>query len=114
MATNIIITKANCAVELSSQAAPAAAHPQVQIYAAAAVGLIIAVLLWKPFFRDGSGFWECVKYSLKPDWISWWQGEGMEDWWCSLKLGVWLFLSLGCGILALIQLPQMLPSLFGR
>jgi uncharacterized protein involved in cysteine biosynthesis len=38
------------------------------------------------FFDNLEGFTETLKYALKPDIISWIQGEGPEDMWHELKL----------------------------
>lgn len=107
MVTNIIITRA-------TQATPTALHTPWQAYTAAGIGVVFAVLLFKPFFKNWSGFWDCVKYSLKPDWISWFQGEGMHDWCAELKLGAWLIISLMCGILSYHEFPKWLPAVFGN
>ena len=53
-------------------------------------GLGTAALLFKPFFGDAEGFSECLWYSLKPDILSWLNGEGIDDWWAETKLGIWL------------------------
>ena len=107
MATNIIITRA------TTQAAETVFQTPWQLYAAAGVGVVFAALLFKPFFKNWSGFWECFVFSLKPDWISWFQGEGTRDWWCELKLAAWMILSVASGIVAFVKLPKWLPGMFG-
>jgi|GEM_PF-266854 hypothetical protein len=107
MATNIIITRA------SAQVAESAVHSSCQVWTAVGIGVVFAALLFKPFFGDWSGFWDCVKFWMKPDWISWWQGEGVEDWWAEMKLGVWILLAGVCGVASYFKLPIWLPGLFG-
>ncbi len=46
-------------------------------------------------FDDLDGFVECVKYWIKPDILSWIQGEHAEDWWSEMKLFIWIALSAG-------------------
>ncbi|MDB9314819.1 hypothetical protein PN462_17025 [Spirulina sp. CS-785/01] len=58
-------------------------------------GILVLILLFKPFFGDGDGFWECVRFSFIPDIISCLRGEWARDWWAELKLNVWFF----CGVL---------------
>ncbi|MCM8533249.1 MAG: hypothetical protein NE330_18920 [Lentisphaeraceae bacterium] len=57
----------------------------------AAIGSML--LVGKLIFTDLSDFGDAVAYWFKPDIFSWFQGEGMEDFFAELKLG---FLAL-CG-----------------
>lgn len=108
MATNIIITRASLELaEASSHALPS------HLYVSLGVGVILAALLFKPFFKDWSGFWECIVFWMKPDWISWWQGTGVEDWWAELKLFAWFAISAGSGLVVFAKLPRAVPGLFG-
>jgi hypothetical protein len=43
-------------------------------------------------FTDLATFWECVKFWLTPDWISWIRGAPFDDWWGELRLGYWALL----------------------
>ena len=114
MATNIIITRASVqAAETAEQVTGTAAQTPLQLWTAVGIGVVFAALLFKPFFRDWSGFWDCVKFWMKPDRISWFQGEGVEDWWAELKLGAWIIVSAVCGVLSYIKLPIWLPAFFG-
>ena len=54
------------------------------------VNVPIYFLLGKLFFDDWDGFWDAAKYWIKPDIISWFDGEWFEDWWAELKLGAFL------------------------
>ncbi len=110
MATNIIITRATVQVAEANTNLPQIGS---QTWVAAGVALACAALMFKPFFKDWSGFWSCIVYWLKPDWISWFQGEGVEDWWGELKLGAWIGLSALVGVLVYLELPKWLPGLFG-
>jgi hypothetical protein len=84
-----------------------------QVWAAIGVGVFIAALFFKLIFGDFQGFVECIRYWFQPDFVSFVRGEWMEDKWGSLKLFVWIALSVGCGILAYYQLPGWLPGIFG-
>ena len=53
-------------------------------------GIAALALLFKPFFGDASGFWECLRFWLTPDIFSLFRGEWTEDWWAEMKLGFWL------------------------
>ena len=70
------------------------------------VGLLVAGLLFRAFFDDWDGFWECVRYYLTPDIISLFRGEWGEDWWATMKLGVYVAFSAGSGYLAFVKLHQ--------
>ncbi len=61
------------------------------------VAVIVLALLWKPMFGDARGFWNCVKFWFKPNIISMFQGEGMEDLFAELKLIVWLAIGVASG-----------------
>jgi hypothetical protein len=43
-------------------------------------------------FKDLATFWECLKFWLTPDFISWLRGEPFDDWWGELRLGYWVVL----------------------
>jgi hypothetical protein len=82
-------------------------------WAAIGVGVFIAVLFFKLIFGDFGGFIECVRYWFQSDFISAVRGEWTEDKWGSLKLFIWITLSIGCGVLSYYQLPGWLPGFFG-
>jgi hypothetical protein len=62
-------------------------------------GIIVAVgvmsFLFRTFFGDKEGFFECIKFWLTPDIFSLFKGQYSEDFWSEMKLGVWVFLG-GC------------------
>jgi hypothetical protein len=89
-------------------------HASRLTYAATGVGVLVAILFFKLFFTDFSGFWECVRYWLRPDIISLFRGEWDEDRWAELKLFIWAALSVGCGVLSYYQLPGWFPSMFAK
>jgi len=97
-------------VELFTNASPRA-------WAAAGVGVLIAVLFFKIIIGDFDDFIECVRYwfqrGLISDIISAVRGDQTEREWGSLKFFIWIALSVGCGILAYYQLPGWLPGIFG-
>jgi len=84
------------------------------VLAAGGLGLLVAFLFFKPFFDDWSGFWECVKFWFTPDLISLFRGQWEEDRWATMKLFIWLGLSIGTSILAFYQLPAMFSHLFHK
>ncbi|MDD5348887.1 MAG: hypothetical protein PHQ12_01630 [Chthoniobacteraceae bacterium] len=70
-------------------------------------GLLVAALLFRVFFDDWGGFWECVRYYLTPDVISLFRGEWGADQWATMKLGIYTALSVGSGYLAFVKLHQL-------
>jgi hypothetical protein len=82
------------------------------IYASIGLALLIALLLFKPFFGDLDGFVECLKYWIQGNFISMFRGELDEYRWDTLKLWVWVLLSAGCGFSGYYQLPKWVPKLF--
>ncbi len=54
------------------------------------VGIVVTVLLFKPFFGDREEFIRCVKFWLTPNIVSLFRGEYAEDWTAETKLGLWL------------------------
>lgn len=67
-------------------------------YVAILCGLVVAAVLWKPFFGDWENFSECVRYWFTPDIVSLFNGEYGEDWWAEMKLGAWIVISVLFGI----------------
>ena len=65
------------------------------------LGVVACVGVWAALFRlmfdDRDGFFECVMYSFKPNLWSWINGEGLEDFWCTLKLNFWFWIGLLAG-----------------
>lgn len=54
------------------------------------VAALVLMVLFRPIFGSKEGFYECLKYWLKPDIISWFRGEHLEDAWAELKLFLWI------------------------
>jgi hypothetical protein len=73
--------------------------------------LLMAAALWRLFFKDLPDFVECLRFYFQPNIISLFRGEWEQDWWASLKLGVWLTLAVGMGLATHYKLPQLIPSL---
>ena len=46
--------------------------------------------LGKLIFDDWSGFFECLRFWLTPDFISLFRGEWIDDWWSTAKLFVFV------------------------
>ena len=84
------------------------------VFASLGLGAFVAFCFFKPFFGDWSGFRECIRYWFTSDLISLFRGEWTEDRWASLKLFVWLALSVGTMFLAYYQLPDKLPHMFHK
>ena len=60
-------------------------------------GLLVLVGLFKPIFGDLDDFYDCVKFWVTPDIISFFRGEGVDDYWAEMKLFLWLLLGIGSG-----------------
>lgn len=52
--------------------------------------VVVLVLTFKLIFGNGENFWEAVKFWLKPDIFSWFDGTGFEDFISEMKLFLWL------------------------
>jgi uncharacterized membrane protein HdeD (DUF308 family) len=52
------------------------------------------LLVGKLFFDDRADFFTCIRFWLTPDIISMFRGEWAEDWWGTMRLGIFAFL---CG-----------------
>ena len=71
-------------------------------------GILTLVLTFRLFFGTGDRFFECLKYSFTPDFISWWRGDYHRDWVSSAVLWFWLLagglvgVGVGVGVQALI------------
>jgi hypothetical protein len=62
------------------------------------VSLAVAVAVFRIFFRDRDDFAKCVEYALVPDVFSLFRGRLMQDWEHSLRLSVYIMVSMGAGI----------------
>lgn len=70
-------------------------------------GATVAALLFRAFFDDWNGFWNCVRFWLTPDIFSLFRGEWVEDRWAEVKLAVYVSLSVGSGWLAYAKLRDL-------
>lgn len=41
--------------------------------------MVAAVGLFHLIFGNWNNFWGAVSYWIKPDWISWWDGQAVDD-----------------------------------
>jgi hypothetical protein len=73
--------------------------------------LLMAAALWRLFFKDLPDFVECLRFYFQPNIISLFRGEWQQDWWASLKLGVWATIAVAMGVATHYKLPQIVPSL---
>lgn len=78
-------------------------HDMKAMYAAIALGLVIAILYFRIFFKDLSDF--------KDAWFDF--GRGLPSRQFSPRVSFWLIISVGSGFLAYYQLPGWFPHLFG-
>ena len=69
-----------------------------------AATIATAWVLFRIFFREPGDFAECVRYSLTPDIVSMFRGEWSDDQWASMKLFLYVALSVGSGMLTKISL----------
>jgi hypothetical protein len=84
-----------------------------QHYAAIGVGLLVALLYFRIFFRGSSGFREDVGNALKipladPDY------DPIDKQWSHNKIMFWIFISVSSGMLAYYQLPDWFPQWFPK
>ena len=78
------------------------AHGSRLMYAALAIGLLVAVSYFWIFFKNIEGFMESLSGDV------WHYPRG------SPLLWLWIMISVGSGILAYYQLPEWFPHAFGR
>ena len=83
------------------------------MYAAIGVGLLVAFLYFRTFFRDASGFEDDVEKSNKIPILDA-DYDYVDSKWSSEKIWVWALLSVGSGMAAYYQLPQWFPHTFGK
>ena len=79
------------------------------IVLAVLAGLVTMALLFKPLFGDLEGLQEALGYCLKPDFLSWIQGEWGEDFWAELRVSIWI----GSGVLVGLAVYSGLEKLLG-
>ncbi|MHA3770137.1 hypothetical protein ACXR0O_01210 [Verrucomicrobiota bacterium sgz303538] len=70
-------------------------------------GVLASRLLFSWLFGDLGEFLDCIRLGFQSDWRSLWRGELLNDWWSSLKLGVWFFLSIAVGISVFTRLERL-------
>jgi hypothetical protein len=67
-------------------------------------GALAAWALFRPFFGDGDGFRECLRYERTPDIVSLFRGEWDEDRRAKLKLSAYTALCAGSTVAAYLIL----------
>jgi hypothetical protein len=80
-------------------------------YAALGVGLLVAILYFRIFFRNPSGFKEDVIQSEKIPLLDR-DYDPVESNWSGNKITIWVLISVGCSIAAYYQLPDWFPHVF--
>ncbi|MBN2683655.1 MAG: hypothetical protein JXR40_00115, partial [Pontiellaceae bacterium] len=82
--------------------APLESRTLVLIGVGVAGGITALSLMFKPFFGDFSGFLDCVRYTIQPNWISAFTGEFFDDFWGEFKLYIWfvagILVGLACSV----------------
>jgi hypothetical protein len=73
------------------------------MYGAVSVGLVVAVLYFRIFFKSLSDFQDA--------WVDF--GRGLFSRQLSARISFWIIISAGSGMLAYYQLPEWFPHLFG-
>ena len=63
------------------------------------VGLVLLVVMWKPFFGTGKEFRRCLGYLFMPNLLSALFGDLQKDWEASLKIQLWLLTGVVAGVL---------------
>jgi hypothetical protein len=81
-----------------------AVHGSKLIYTAAGVGLGVAILYFKLFFKDWDDF--------KDAWSDFWRGLFRRQ--IAGRISFWIIISVGSAMLAFYQLPDWFPHLFGK
>jgi hypothetical protein len=66
--------------------------------------LVTARLLFRVFFPEPGDFGQSLRYWITPDIVSIFRGEWSDDQWASMKLLVYVGLSIGSGILTGVSL----------
>ena len=74
------------------------------------VNIPVILLVGWGVFGDWGGFVEALGYAIKPDLLSWMQGEMMDDWWAEMKL--WVFVA-GCGAVIYLEHILLQKLVFG-
>lgn len=75
------------------------------------LAFLMGAALYRLFFRDFADFIDCVRFWFQPDLISILRNEWQEDMWGTMKLGVWLCISILMGFAAFSKLPDLFPRL---
>lgn len=57
------------------------------------IGVVVAALLFNPFFPNDGDFKQAIYYYFKPDLLSAMSGEYHKDRMAEMKIGLWLILS---------------------
>lgn len=70
----------------------------IPLVAAVVTSVVCSTIAFRKMFGETKDFWECVFYSLKPDFISWMNKDLQRDYGKSMKLFVFLFLSIASGV----------------
>jgi len=83
----------------------------ILIIVACAASLLAGKCLYHLLFDDRDDFMECLGYAFTPDFISLLSGEWFEDMAKSFKLGIFLWLSIGVGVLTYMGLTQIAMQL---
>lgn len=70
-------------------------HSELMVVGLIAVNVPTSVLWAKLVFGSWKRFWDAVGYWFTPDIVSLFRGRLLRDWEAEIKIGFWLFLSIG-------------------
>jgi hypothetical protein len=87
-----------------------AAMESLPVIAGVLISLLTGKLVFRFFFEDAAGFWDCFRFSLRPDLFSLLKGEWLEDQFKSMKLSLFLIVMGGAGSLVFFGLEEWLHS----
>ncbi|HEV2331026.1 MAG TPA: hypothetical protein VGY56_19765 [Verrucomicrobiae bacterium] len=73
-------------------------------WAAMGIGLVVAILYFKIFFKNWDDFQDA--------WSDFWRGLFRRQ--LAGRISFWIIISAGSGMLAYYQLPEWFPHLFGH
>lgn len=71
------------------------------------VGVATLILTIPIFFSGLDDFWQCVKYALTPDIISWLRGEWGDDWRSENRIFLWMLAAAVVALIAYAALQRM-------
>jgi hypothetical protein len=81
-------------------------------YVAIGVGVVLALVLFRVFFRNLPGFVHCIGFSMSSQPNPNVPAQPGQSRWSRLKLLLWAIVPSGSGYAAYWQLPKLFPTVF--